>query len=86
MNKQNKTYLEIEVDETALNQAEAIFTQLGTDIETAINVFLRHTVLNRGFPFDLTKIPYRRDDTMISNEVLIEQSLRELEEKHPQSD
>lgn len=48
-----RTY-EIELDETLVNQADEIFNKLGSDIDSAIKMFLTQSVLRKGFPFDVT--------------------------------
>ena len=35
-------------------QAQQIFTDLGMDMTTAINVFLRQAISHKGFPFEVT--------------------------------
>lgn len=35
-------------------QAQEIFSKLGIDMSTAINVFLRQAIRYQGFPFDVT--------------------------------
>ena len=45
-----RTY-EIDFDDALVDSASEIFETLGTDIDTAINMFLRQAVLRKGFPF-----------------------------------
>ena len=40
----NTTYLNIRTDKTVKEQAEDIFNQLGLNMTTAINMFLRTTI------------------------------------------
>lgn len=47
-----KTY-EIDFDDELVNEASRIFETLGTDIDTAINIFLKQAVLRKGFPFEV---------------------------------
>ncbi|MBQ4378140.1 MAG: type II toxin-antitoxin system RelB/DinJ family antitoxin [Treponema sp.] len=47
-----KTY-EIDFDEELVKDAGELFNTLGTDIDTAINIFLKQAVLRKGFPFDV---------------------------------
>lgn len=47
------TNLNIRTDKEIKEQAEYIFSELGLNMTTAINVFLRTTIRENGIPFDL---------------------------------
>ena len=47
------TNLNIRTDKAVKDQAEAIFTELGLNMTTAINMFLRTTIREHGIPFEL---------------------------------
>ena len=47
------TNMNIRMDKDVKEQAQQIFAQLGMDMTTAINVFLRQTIRYNGFPFEL---------------------------------
>lgn len=47
------TNLNIRTDRDVKEQAETIFAELGMNMTTAINVFLRTTIRENGIPFDL---------------------------------
>ncbi len=49
----NTTNLNIRVDEELKRKAEAIFSELGLNMSTAMNMFLRYSVRYGGIPFDL---------------------------------
>ncbi|MBT9173563.1 MAG: hypothetical protein DDT21_01964 [Syntrophomonadaceae bacterium] len=49
----NTTNLNIRVDEELKRKAEAIFTELGLNMSTAMNMFLRCSVRYGGIPFEL---------------------------------
>lgn len=49
----NTTNLNIRVDEDLKRKAEAIFNELGLNMSTAMNMFLRYSVRYGGIPFDL---------------------------------
>jgi DNA-damage-inducible protein J len=49
----NTTNLNIRIDEELKRQADAIFSELGLNMSTAINMFLRYTVRYGGIPFEL---------------------------------
>lgn len=45
--------INIRVDSEVKQQAEAIFNELGLNMSTAMNMFLRHAIRYGGIPFDL---------------------------------
>ncbi|MCL2343559.1 MAG: type II toxin-antitoxin system RelB/DinJ family antitoxin [Firmicutes bacterium] len=45
--------MNIRMDSEIKAQAQAIFAQFGLDMTTAINMFLRQAIRERGIPFDL---------------------------------
>ncbi len=47
------TNLNIRINKDVKDQSEAIFNELGLNMTTAINMFLRTTIRERGIPFDL---------------------------------
>ena len=49
----NTTNLNIRVDKDLKREAEAIFSELGLNLSTATNIFLRYSVRYGGIPFGL---------------------------------
>ena len=49
------TNLNIRTDKAIKEQAEQIFNELGLNMTTAINMFLRTTIRERGIPFELKR-------------------------------
>lgn len=47
------TNLNIKTDKDVKKHAEDIFSELGLNMTTAINIFLRTTIRENGIPFDL---------------------------------
>jgi len=47
------TNLNIRTDKEIKNQAEQIFCELGLNMTTAVNMFLRTTIREHGIPFSL---------------------------------
>lgn len=47
------TNLNIRTDKDIKDAAEKIFNELGMNMTTAINIFLRQTIRTNGIPFDL---------------------------------
>lgn len=47
------TVMQVRIDEDLKNEAAALFDRLGLDIPTAIRVFFKKAVNEKGIPFDL---------------------------------
>lgn len=47
------TNLNIRIDKSIKDQAEEIFNELGLNMTTAVNMFLRTAIREHGIPFDL---------------------------------
>lgn len=47
------TNINVRVDKELKRKAEAIFNELGFNMSTAVNMFLRHSIRYGGIPFDL---------------------------------
>lgn len=56
------TNLNIRTDKEVKSSAEKIFEQLGLNMTTAVNIFLRQTIRENGIPFDL-KLRVPNDET-----------------------
>lgn len=44
----------IRIDDTLKDQADSLFEELGMNMSTAVNVFIREAVRQRGIPFAIT--------------------------------
>ena len=53
------TNLNIRTDSDVKAAAEAIFEELGMNMTTAVNIFLRQTIRENGIPFELKLTPNR---------------------------
>lgn len=49
-----KTSMNIRMDSETKVQAQHVFSELGMDMTTAINIFLRQAIRNNGLPFEPT--------------------------------
>ena len=49
----NMTNLNIRTDKDIKSAAEKIFEELGLNMTTAVNIFLRQSIRENGIPFDL---------------------------------
>ncbi len=61
------TNLNIRTEKVVKDQAEEIFNELGLNMTTAINMFLRTAIRERGIPFDL-KLDVPNDTTAVAIE------------------
>lgn len=61
------TNLNIRIDKQVKDQAEHIFSELGLNMTTAINIFLRTTIRENGIPFSL-KLDEPNDETIAAIE------------------
>jgi len=48
------TSVTVRLDRDVKNKAQKIYSELGIDMTTAINVFLRQSIRRKGFPFEVT--------------------------------
>lgn len=49
----SKTSMSIRLDSEVKEQAQQVFNNLGMDMTTAINIFLRQVIQYQGLPFDV---------------------------------
>jgi DNA-damage-inducible protein J len=49
------TTLNIRVDEDLKKQANELFSDLGLDMSTAVNIFLRQAIMHDGLPFEVVR-------------------------------
>ena len=50
----SKTSMSIRLDSEVKEQAQQVFNNLGMDMTTAINIFLRQAIQYQGLPFDVS--------------------------------
>lgn len=53
MTVKSDTNMNIRTNQSIKRQAQQIFTELGLDMSTAVNIFLRQVVYRKGIPFDV---------------------------------
>ena len=84
------TQVNIRMDEQVKSQAELIFEDLGLNMTTAINMFIKKVIRENGIPFDLKADPFysssnmtelvrRAKDFDFGNAELIVKSMEDLE-------
>lgn len=49
------TNINVRVDSTLKQEAEALFNDLGLNLSSAINMFLRSAVIHDGIPFEIKR-------------------------------
>lgn len=67
-----KTY-DIDLDDELVRSAGEIFENLGTDIDSAIKIFLKQVVLRKGFPFEIV-IPEETESGKLKAESSVEKA------------
>ena len=58
------THIHVRIDEDIKRQAQTIFDDMGLDISTAVNMFMKQVVLNRGFPYLPSADPFYSESNM----------------------
>ena len=61
------TSMNIRMDSEVKKQAEQIFNELGVNMTTAINIFLKHAIREHGIPF-LMKLNFPNAETIAAIE------------------
>ena len=56
MSASTMTNINIYVNNDIKNKAQDIFTALGLDMASAVNIFLRQTIHKNGIPFELSSV------------------------------
>lgn len=54
---------QIRIDADVKNQANNLFNELGIDMSSAVNIFLRQCILRGGLPFNV-ELPKYNDETL----------------------
>ena len=52
-----ETRINISIEEKVKNDCELVLKELGLDLETAINIFIRQVIYQRSIPFTIS-LPY----------------------------
>jgi len=58
------TQMNIRIDENIKARAEALFDELGLNMTTAVNMFIKASLRNNGIPFELKIDPFYSDQSM----------------------
>lgn len=54
--------VQFRVDEALKNEASKIYESLGVDLSSAIRTFLKRSITEKGYPFEMNLEEKRRDD------------------------
>lgn len=76
--------LQIRVEEGLRSQAAAIYEDLGIDLQTAVRIFLKRSVMENGLPFSMTL--GKKKDAIIEAGLEAIQAMRESAEQAGLSD
>ena len=52
---------QIRIDQTVKKEANALFSELGMDMSSAVNMFLRQCILRGGIPFPVERPKYKKE-------------------------
>ena len=55
------SHIHVRVDEDTKKQAQQIFSEMGLDMSTAVNMFMKQVIRNHGFPFQPSADPFYSD-------------------------
>ena len=59
------THIHVRIEDDLKKQAQQIFNEMGLDITTAINMFIRQVIKNRSFPFLPSVDPFYGESNML---------------------
>ena len=52
---------QVRIDETLKKESVELFSQLGIDMSSAVNMFLKQCVMRGGIPFEVTVPSYKKE-------------------------
>ena len=70
--------ISVRIDDDLKEKADLLFDELGINITTAFNIFVRQTIRQGGIPFDITVHP--DPFYSVSNMTVLKQSIKEADE------
>lgn len=62
-----QTVIQVRLDQKLKREATEIFDKIGIDMPTAIRMFLKRTVADQGFPFDISKLREEHQKNNVNN-------------------
>lgn len=79
-----KTY-EIDLDDKLVEDASKIFESLGSDIDSAIKIFLTQAILRKGFPFEVA-VPDEKSEEIKSENLIEENAVEAFSESKAENE
>lgn len=79
-----RTY-EIDLDDKLVEDSSKIFESLGTDIDSAIKIFLTQAVLRKGFPFEVA-VPKNEEEEIKNENQIEENAIESISEKKAENE
>lgn len=76
----SRSKIVLTVDENIKNEAEDIFSSLGLDLETAINIFLAKAVYEGGIPFEVKQTKYVDSPAFLSSHFIVKSAVYDIHE------
>lgn len=76
-----KASVNIKVDEKTRDQAKAIFGAMGLDMTTAVNLFLKASIREKGIPFPVAAVPLGVNKAQIEKQWAMKLQKAEEQEK-----
>ena len=64
----NRVATQIRIDKDLKQQVSSLFLELGLDMSSAVNVFLKQCLLHRGLPFSVVIPEYKQEVVEAMNE------------------
>ncbi len=58
------TQISIRLDDNLKKQADSLLEELGLNMTTAVNIFLRQVIRHGGIPFEITADPFYNPENM----------------------
>jgi len=58
------THIHVRVDNDVKKEAQLIFNDMGLDISTAVNMFIKQVIINRSFPYLPSADPFFSESNM----------------------
>lgn len=58
------TNISVRMDRTLKKEADELFGEMGMNLSTAFNIFVRQALRDRAFPFEITLEPKHNEETL----------------------
>ena len=75
------THIHVRVDANIKRQAQVIFAEMGLDLTTAVNMFIKQVIRTRAFPFLPSAEPFNGESS-IADDVNVDIAASRILNKH----